>query len=271
MKDTSDSTVPRLLRPSKFKRKAVYVFVRKLPSKVNRKPKRVIVVIALGVALWFSNVKPFEAIGLSLSPSQIVRVHKPSYDYRSEIKIAKTVSPKLDKIRLIATNEMITLIYINGNYSYINEQLFKKLRAGDLSASLTIVAIGVVIYVMCQLSDVDAFAIFDQIGKWNAPTVDRGFRPTVASTEIALVPTRAQEFNDMSLKFNEPKPNFIMTRDDALKLLKKTYPGQLKITDNERISDWQAAKKVYHASDFGVNPEDYGITKEQLRQINRVG
>lgn len=46
-----DSTVPRLLTPSKFKRYAVYVFVRKLSSKVNRKSKRVIVVITLGVAL----------------------------------------------------------------------------------------------------------------------------------------------------------------------------------------------------------------------------
>ena len=165
MKDTSDSTIIRLFTPSKFKRKAVYVFVKKLPSKVNRKSKRVIVVIALGVGLWFCNVKPSEAMGLSLSPSQIVRVHKPSYDYRSEIKIAKTVSPKLDKIRLIAINEMIPLIYINGHYFYINEQLLKKLRAGDLSANLTIVAIGVVIYAMYQLSGVYAFAIFDQIDK----------------------------------------------------------------------------------------------------------
>ena len=54
---------------------------------------------------------------------------------------------------------MIPLIYINGHYSYINEQLLKKLRAGDLSANLTLVGIGVVIYVMCQLSGVDAFAI----------------------------------------------------------------------------------------------------------------
>ena len=23
-------------------------------------------------------------------------------------------------------------------------------------------------------------------------------------------------------------------------------------------------KKIYHASDFGVNPEDYGMTKEQF-------
>lgn len=53
------------------------------------------------------------------------------------------------------------------------------------------VGIGVVIYIMSQLSGVNAFAIFDQIGKWNAPTVDPGFRPTVASTKITLVPTRA--------------------------------------------------------------------------------
>lgn len=98
---------------------------------------------------------------------------------------------------------------------------------------------------MYQLSGVDAFAIFDQIGKCNAPTVDPGFRPTLASTEIALVPTRAQELNDMSLMFNEPKSkfNFIMTRDEVLKLIEETYPGQLEITDNKRFSDWQAAKK----------------------------
>jgi hypothetical protein len=61
-----------------------------------------------------------------------------------------------------------------------------------------------------------------------------------------------------------------LTRLVALKLLKETYRGQLKITENERFSDWQAAKKVYHASEFGVNSENYGMTKEQLRQINKV-
>ena len=48
-----DSTVPRLLKPSKCKRQ----FVKKLPSKVNRKSKRVIVVITLVSTLWLSNVE----------------------------------------------------------------------------------------------------------------------------------------------------------------------------------------------------------------------
>jgi hypothetical protein len=169
-----DSTVPRLLKPSKCKRQ----FVKKLSSKINRKPKRIILIIALGSVVWFSNLKSAEAIGLSMPHTPVVRVQQ-NYKDRYVTKVAPTVRPQLDKIVMMANNynnhiHMIPLIYINGHYSYINEQLLKKLRAGDLSANLTIVAIGVVIYVMCQLSGVDAFAIFDQISKWNAPQPSPG-------------------------------------------------------------------------------------------------
>ncbi len=82
-------------------RETVCIVVKTLASNAKDKTKKVIVVILLGGALYFSNVQPSEAIGLSLPPSQIVRVHKPSYDCRSEIKIAKIVSPKLDKITFI--------------------------------------------------------------------------------------------------------------------------------------------------------------------------
>jgi hypothetical protein len=47
-------------------------------------------------------------------------------------------------------NKMIPLIYINGHYSYINQQFLKKLRAGDLTANITIIVIGVVVCTMCQ-------------------------------------------------------------------------------------------------------------------------
>jgi len=43
------------------------------------------------------------------------------------VKTAPKVNPRLDKIRMMATNKMIPLIYINGHYSYINKQLLKKL------------------------------------------------------------------------------------------------------------------------------------------------
>ena len=262
-----DSTVPRLLKPSKCKRQFV--------SKLNRKSKRVIVVIALGVALWFSNVQPAPAMGLSIPAAPVVII-QPSYRHSSEVKTAPIVRPRLDKIVMMANNHnnhMIPLIYINGHYSYINEQLLKKLRAGDLSANLTLVAIGVVIYVMCQLSGVDAFTIFNQIGKWNAPQPSPGFglAPTSTSTQISVIPTKAQEFNDMLLKFNQPQSQYVMTKREALELIAKTYPGQMEVTANERITDWQAAKHLYHAKGVGVNPEMYGITQEQLMEIGKPG
>ena len=65
--------------------------IKNLPSNAKYKTKRVILVITLASGFWFSNLESAEAMGSSLPPSQIVRVHKTSYDYRSEIKIAKTV------------------------------------------------------------------------------------------------------------------------------------------------------------------------------------
>ena len=156
---------------------------------------------------------PYKAKGIGVSPilPSAPEIHRPAW--QTVPQHAPIINPRLDKIVMMANNynnHMIPLIYINGHYSYINEQLLKKLRAGDLSTNLTIVAIGVVIYVMCQLSGVDAFAIFDQIGKWNAPQPSPGFglAPTSTSTQLSVIPTKAQEFNDMSLKFNQPKTSY---------------------------------------------------------------
>lgn len=30
-------------------------------------------------------------------------------------------------------------------------------------------------------------------------------------------------------------------------------------------------KKVYHANDFGINSEDYGMTKYNIMRLNRIG
>ena len=170
-------------------------------------------------------------------------------------------------------NHMIPLIYLNGHYSYINEKLLKKLRAGDLSANLTIVVIGVVTYVICNLSGADAFAIFNQLGKWNAPqpNPEFGITPTPTCTQISAIPTKAQEFNDMSSGFNQPQPQYVMIKQEALEVIAKTYPGQMEVTANERITDWQAAKHLYHAKGVGVDPEMYGITQEQLMEIGKPG
>jgi hypothetical protein len=60
--------------------KSNFLLIKNIPSKVNYKTKRVIVVVCLGVALCFSNIQPSEAIGLSVLPASLVRV-QPSYQH----------------------------------------------------------------------------------------------------------------------------------------------------------------------------------------------
>lgn len=247
-----------------------------IKDRITSQNKEIIFSTAILFGVVFA--MPYKAKGIGVSPilPSAPEIHRPARQIVPQH--APIINPRLDKIVMMANNynnHMIPLIYINGHYSYINEQLLKKLRAGDLSANLTIVAIGVVIYVMCQLSGVDAFAIFDQIGKWNAPQPiqEFGLAPTSTSTQLSVIPTKAQEFNDMSLKFNQPKTsyNFVMSDQEAKRQVNEMYPGVLEISPNTHISDVKAAGKIYHASQLGVCPEDYGMKNEDVKRINEIG
>jgi len=124
-------------------------------------------------------------------------------------------APTLDKILMLSTNRMIPLIYLNGHYCYINDHLLKKLRAGDF-----VVTIGVVVYLMCQLSGVDAFVILRELGKFNAPTVGPGFglNPTYAQPSSRTVPGSALEITRPTAI---PHQEFVgLTKEESI-LMKK--------------------------------------------------
>ena len=223
---------------------------------------------------------PYKAKGIGVSPilPSAPEIHRPAW--QTVPQHAPIINPRLDKIVMMANNynnHMIPLIYINGHYSYINEQVLRKLRSGDLASNLGVAAIGIIVYIMFRLVGVDAFAILSEIGRLNAPTPNQGFAPATSSsyssTEIALVPTQAQAFNDMLVKFNQPKTsyNFVMSDQEAKRQVNDMYPGVLEISSNTHISDVKAAGKIYHASQLGVYPEDYGMKKEDVKRINEIG
>lgn len=85
-------------------------------------------------------------IGVPLRFSSALEISRPAsqhfYQYSS------TVNTRVYKIIIMPNNEMIPLIYINGYYSYINEQVLKKLHSGDLASNLGVVAIGIIVYIM---------------------------------------------------------------------------------------------------------------------------
>ena len=83
---------------------------------------------------------------------------------------ASTVNPRLDKIYFTASYKMIPLLYMYHyhGYGYINQKLLKTLPTSggaDVHSSLTLIAISGIVFIICQLSGVNAFAFFTQIGK----------------------------------------------------------------------------------------------------------
>ena len=242
----------------------------KITYRITSKKKEIMLSAAVALFAMPSEARPIGVPPILPSAPEISRPAPQHFH-----QYAPTVNTCVYKIIMMPNNEMIPLIYIKGHYSYINEQVLKKLRSGDFASNLGAVAIGIIVYIMFQLGGVDAFAILSELGRLNAPTPNPGFAPATSSsyssTEIALVPTQAQEFNDMLLKFNQPQSQYVMTKREALELIAKTYPGQMEVTANERITDWQAAKHLYHAKGVGVDPEMYGITQEQLMEIGKPG
>ena len=42
----------------------------------------------------------------------------------------------------------------------------------------------------------------------------------------------------------------------------------MSIDENNRVSDWQVAKNIYHAKGLGIDSEAYGITQKELNKIS---
>ena len=47
--------------------------------------------------------------------------------------------------------------------------------------------------------------------------------------------------------------DFMMSKDEAIKLLQETYSGSIQVTKELRISDWQAVNHIYHGNGVDVN------------------
>ena len=70
------------------------------------KKRKILVSVVLVTIDYFSNLKSAEAIGLSLPPRQVVRVEQ-NYVDKSEVKIAKIVTRKKDRIAYNSNREML--------------------------------------------------------------------------------------------------------------------------------------------------------------------
>ena len=60
---------------------------------------------------------------------------------------------------------------------------------------------------------------------------------------------------------------FVMSYEEAHNLVAETYPGYMQVDENCKITDWQAAKHIYHSSGMGVDLSKYGFTQQELEKI----
>lgn len=60
---------------------------------------------------------------------------------------------------------------------------------------------------------------------------------------------------------------FVMSYQEAQNLVAETYSRYLEVNENYKITDWQAAKHMYHASGMGVYLSKYGFTQQELEWI----
>ena len=60
---------------------------------------------------------------------------------------------------------------------------------------------------------------------------------------------------------------FVMSYDEAVKLLQETYRGSIQVTEDFRIGDWQAASHLYHGNGVGVDPGAFGMSQAELDEL----
>ena len=63
---------------------------------------------------------------------------------------------------------------------------------------------------------------------------------------------------------------YIIPYDDAIAILQAKYGSNSVAVENGEFSiqDWQSVKKIEHAVCFGIQPEDFGFSQNQAREIN---
>lgn len=103
----------------------------------------------------FGRVNNSEAMGFSLVTYRAPIMYLNSYQ---KVRSAPIVEKRLDKIYFIPNKEIIPLIYLNAQQAHVNEKIIKRLRGGDLSSNLVLIALSGVVYLMLLGAGVDAFA-----------------------------------------------------------------------------------------------------------------
>ena len=253
-------------------------FVKNLPLYAKRKVKRSVSYATFMLQLSQPLVSYAAAILMPL-PSAIHRVSPTRdrilNDKNRYIELAIIPKLKVDKIRL--TDKQIKqfnnlAFQLNSNSITIKEGVLI-LRGGDGWADILAI-IAFVVFMNCydSLFRTEAFKLDplphqNPFGWLNDEHNRKGMqRTSYKSSRFELQMNGIN--NDMCPGLRMADENgFVMRHQEAYNLVAETYLGYLKVNENCKITNWQAAKHIYHAKGFSIDPANYGFTQQQLERI----
>lgn len=263
-------------------RKGVYLFVRKLPSNSKRKAKRLGFYIVFMFAISQPLVPCAAAVMIPvaihrLSPMEQDRILSNKKGYP---QIAIIPELKVDKIRLTndQINQLNNLALQLNSGSITMEEAVLQLRGGDgLTDVVAVIAYVIFINWYNSLFGVEAFQAnllphqdpFSWLsGKYDSKNAGNG-------QCLSHPPSRFERETLHIMKqmcaASAYENGFVMNYDEAYNLVKETYSGSMQVTEDFKITDWQAASHLYRGEGVNVNPEYFGITQAELIKIQDEG
>ena len=257
-------------------REVVYLFVRKLPSNSKRKAKRLFVYGIFLFQLGQPLVPCGAAVVMPLPPVAIHRLSPIEQDKilsnkNSYSQIASIIESKMDK--MVLTDQQIEdlniICYKLQKGSITLDKAVLKLRAGGFYDWATLAFI---IY-MFSLQQGNSFQNvpfphqdpFGWLsGKYDSRNVGNG---QCLSHPPSRFERETLHMTKQMCHASADENGFVMSYDEAVKLLQETYRGSMQVTEDFRIGDWQVASHLYHGNGVGVDPGAFGMSQAELDEL----
>ena len=249
-------------------------FVRNLPSNSKRKAKRVLLYATFIFQLGQPLV-PYAAAVMVPLPTQISIEHLVSAEVLRNNNqcpgIAPIIKAKMDK--MILTDQQVEdlniICYKLQKGSITLDKAVLKFRAGGF---YDWAALAFIIYMFrlqqgnsfqnVPLPHQDPFGWLS--GKYDSRNVGNG---QCLSHPASRFERETLHMAKQMCHASADENGFVMSYDEAIKLLQETYPGSMQVTEDFRIGDWQAASHLYHGNGVGVDPESFGMSQAELDKL----
>jgi hypothetical protein len=217
-------------------RRKVYIFVRNLSSNAKYKSKRLIIGTVLGAKLWFTNIQPSEAMGLSIKPELMGRVQR-RYEDTFKLGTPEMVVRRNSRIAYSSNREILYLICATDQRLTSNEEvlkILKKFRAGSLYMDMGI-ALAVVMIVVASIA-----------------MISEGFAPSYVSTKRwGLHHDHQTNFQPPSVEKQIREASNFRPRKEPGSTLGATKPIDLTQQQFDALSP-QGKREVEHANDMKI-------------------